>query len=127
MPDNNTIETVTRYKKYSQSRRMGLSLNSPRVYNINHKLTLKDPYCIKIGSESFTRSIQKWIEQDPKLVWCILYRSYKFYYIDVEIVRPMSLASDAYRHLKRIIEKQNPELIRQLEQKKNRKLQPCKR
>ncbi len=114
-------DTVASFKKF------GLSNRRPSIYNINHKLTLKDPYCIKIGAESFTRSIQKWIEQDPKLVWCILYRSYKFYYTDVEIFRPMSLASDAYKHLKRLIEKQNPELIRQLEQKKNRKLQPCKR
>jgi hypothetical protein len=100
-------------------KKMGLSLKEPRIYNINHKLTLQNPYSLLIRGEKVTMSLEKWIQVAPELIWAVLYKdSSAPVPEDVEIIRNLSLAHDSYLTLKATIKELQPALIKELEQKK---------
>lgn len=106
------------YNTPRSSKKMGLVLQRPSVYNINHKLTLRDPYGVIIDGVAHTKSVKKWIAEEPELVWCILYKKHSLLTKIIEIVKPLSLAYDAYRSLKKRVQEVNPNLLLELEQKK---------
>ena len=100
-------------------KKMGLTLKEPRIYNINHKLTLQNPYSLIIRSEKVTMSLEKWIQVAPELIWAVLYKdSTAPLPEEVKIIRNLSLAYDSYLILKATIQEINPALIKELEQKK---------
>ena len=100
-------------------KRMGLSLKEPRIYNINHKLTLQNPYSLQIRDEKVTMSLEKWIQVAPELIWAVLYKDSSVPVPEeVKIIRNLSLAHDSYLILKATIKEVNPALIKELEQKK---------
>jgi hypothetical protein len=83
-------------------KKMGLSLKEPRIYNINHKLTLQNPYSLIIRGEKVTMTLEKWIQVAPELIWAVLYK-------DCSVPVPQEVV---------IIKSLNPALIKVLEQKK---------
>ena len=100
-------------------KKMGLSLKEPRIYNINHKLTLQNPYSLIIRGEKVTMTLEKWIQVAPELIWAVLYKdSSTPVPQEVEIINNLSLAHDSYLILKAAIQEINPALIKELEQKK---------
>ena len=100
-------------------KKMGLSLKEPRIYNINHKLTLQNPYSLIIRGEKVTMSLEKWIQVAPELIWAVLYKdSSAPVPEEVEITNNLSLAHDSYLILKATIQELNPALIKELELKK---------
>ncbi len=100
-------------------KKMGLSLKEPRIYNINHKLTLQNPYSLIIRGEKVTMTLEKWIQVAPELIWAVLYKdSSTPVPQEVEIINNLSLAHDSYLILKATIQEINPALIKELEQKK---------
>jgi hypothetical protein len=100
-------------------KKMGLTLKEPRIYNINHKLTLQNPYSLIIRGEKVTMSLEKWIQVAPELIWAVLYKdSTAPLPEEVKIIRNLSLAYDSYLILKATIQELNPALIKELEQKK---------
>jgi hypothetical protein len=100
-------------------KKMGLSLKEPRIYNINHKLTLQNPYSLIIRGEKVTMTIEKWIQVAPELIWSVLYKdSTASLPEEVKIIRNLSLAHDSYLILKATIQELNPSLINKLKQKK---------
>jgi hypothetical protein len=100
-------------------KKMGLTLKEPRIYNINHKLTLQNPYSLIIRGEKVTMSLEKWIQVAPELIWAVLYKnSTAPLPEEVKIIRNLSLAYDSYLILKATIQEINPALIKELEQKK---------
>jgi hypothetical protein len=112
-----TIEEV--YDIPLFKKKMGLSLKEPRIYNINHKLTLQNPYSLIIRGEKVTMTLEKWIQVAPELIWAVLYKdSSTPVPQEVEIINNLSLAHDSYLILKATIQEINPALIKELEQKK---------
>ena len=100
-------------------KRMGLSLKEPRIYNINHKLTLQNPYSLIIRGEKVTMKLEKWIQVAPELIWAVLYKDISTPVPqEVKIIRNLSLAHDSYLKLKATIKELKPALINGLEQKK---------
>ena len=100
-------------------KKMGLTLKEPRIYNINHKLTLQNPYSLIIRGEKVTMTLEKWIQVAPELIWAVLYKnSTAPLPEEVKIIRNLSLAYDSYLILKATIQEINPALIKELEQKK---------
>ena len=98
---------------------MGLSLKEPRIYNINHKLTLQNPYSLIIRGEKVTMTLEKWIQVAPELIWAVLYKDISTPVPqEVKIIRNLSLAHDSYLKLKATIKELKPALINGLEQKK---------
>jgi len=100
-------------------KKMGLSLKKPRIYNINHKLTLQNPYSLIIRGEKVTMTLEKWIQVAPVLIWAVLYKDISTPVPqEVKIIRNLSLAHDSYLKLKATIKELKPALINGLEQKK---------
>ena len=100
-------------------KKMGLSLKEPRIYNINHKLTLQNPYSLIIRGEKVTMTLEKWIQVAPELIWAVLYKDISTPVLqEVKIIRNLSLAHDSYLKLKATIKELKPALINGLEQKK---------
>jgi hypothetical protein len=100
-------------------KKMGLSLKEPRIYNINHKLTLQNPYSLIIRGEKVTMKLEKWIQVAPELIWAVLYKDISTPVPqEVKIIRNLSLAHDSYLKLKATIKELKPALINGLEQKK---------
>lgn len=100
-------------------KKMGLSLKEPRIYNINHKLTLQNPYSLIIRGEKVTMTLEKWIQVAPELIWAVLYKDISTPVPqDVKIITNLSLAHDSYLKLKATIKELKPALINGLEQKK---------
>jgi hypothetical protein len=100
-------------------KKMGLSLKEPRIYNINHKLTLQNPYSLIIRGEKVTMTLEKWIQVAPELIWAVLYKDYSVPVPqEVKIINNLSLAHDSYLILKSTIQELNPALIKELELKK---------
>lgn len=100
-------------------KKMGLSLKEPRIYNINHKLTLQNPYSLIIRGEKVTMILEKWIQVAPELIWAVLYKDISTPVPqEVKIIRNLSLAHDSYLKLKATIKELKPALINGLEQKK---------
>ena len=100
-------------------KKMGLSLKEPRIYNINHKLTLQNPYSLIIRGEKVTMTLEKWIQVAPELIWAVLYKDISTPVPqEVKIIRNLSLAHDSYLKLKATIKELKPALINGLEQKK---------
>ena len=90
-----TIEEV--YDIPLFKKKMGLSLKEPRIYNINHKLTLQNPYSLIIRGEKVTMTLEKWIQVAPELIWAVLYKdSSTPVPQEVEIINNLSLAHDSY-------------------------------
>ena len=100
---------------------MGLKLEAPRIFNINHKLTLNNPYSLIISGEKVTKSIEKWINEAPELIWAVLYN--KTVPEEVYIIRRLSLARDSYNKLKATIQALRPDLIHELVKKKKARSQ----
>jgi len=117
-----TIEEV--YDIPLFKKKMGLSLKEPRIYNINHKLTLQNPYSLIIRGEKVTMTLEKWIQVAPELIWAVLYKdSSTPLPQEVEIINNLSLAHDSYLILKATIQELKPALINKLKQmKKHRRL-----
>lgn len=109
-----TIEEV--YDIPLNQKKMGLKLEAPRIFNINHKLTLNNPYSLIIGGEKVTKSIEKWINEAPELIWAVLYNN--TVPVEVNIIRKLSLARDSFNKLKATIQALKPGLIHELVQKK---------
>ena len=100
-------------------KKMGLSLKEPRIYNINHKLTLQNPYSLIIRGEKVTMTLEKWIQVAPELIWAVLYKDISTPVPqEIKIIRNLSLAHDSYLKLKATIKELKPALINGLEQKK---------
>ncbi len=100
-------------------KKMGLKLEAPRIFNINHKLTLHNPYSLIIRGEKITMTLEKWIQVAPVLIWAVLYNNISAPLPEeVKIIRNLSLAHDSYLKLKETIQELNPALIKELEQKK---------
>ena len=114
-----TIEEV--YDIPINQKKMGLKLVAPRIFNINHKLTLNNPYSLIIGGEKVTKSIEKWINEAPELIWAVLYN--KTVPEEVCIIRRLSLARDSFNKLKATIQALRPDLIYELVQKKKARSQ----
>lgn len=109
-----TIEEV--YDIPLNQKKMGLKLEAPRIFNINHKLTLNNPYSLIIGGGKVTKSIEKWINEAPELIWAVLYNN--TVPVEVNIIRKLSLARDSFNKLKATIQALRPGLINELVQKK---------
>ena len=90
-------------------KKMGLSLKEPRIYNINHKLTLQNPYSLIIRGEKVTMTLEKWIQVAPELIWAVLYKDISTPVPqEVKIIRNLSLAHDSYLKLKATIKELKP-------------------
>jgi hypothetical protein len=112
-----TIEEAYDIPRFQK--KMGLRLDAPRIFNINHKLTLNNPYSLIIRGEKSTMTIEKWIHIAPMLIWAVLYKdSSAPLPEEVKIIRNLSLAHDSYSKLKDTIQELNPALLKELEQKK---------
>jgi hypothetical protein len=96
---------------------MGLRTKSPQEFNIDKKLRPQDPLILFINGERKSKSIESWIEIVPERLWDKIYKTSEYgskYNVPAgKEVSKLSLCSNAYSLLKRVIEKLYP--VRQVE------------
>jgi hypothetical protein len=110
-------------KRFDTNFKMGLFANNPREFNIDKKLRLQDPLKLLVDNKLISHSIRKWIDQDPVRIWIKLFQPSKYYTLynitSGKECHRISLCSNSYAELSKVIKMKRPDLFREKELRKN--------
>ncbi len=91
---------------------MGTEAGLTYHFTISGKLRCQDPLTITTQETTVKKRVQTWIEEDPNLVWLLVYGK------GVQKSTKLSLCRDALTLLKTKIAEVNPSLLVELDKRK---------
>lgn len=106
------VNSLENYENEPSKIVMGTTAGLTRVFNISAKLRLQDPLTISINGITTSKRVSKWVNEDPMLVWKLLYGK------TPKGSTSLSLASDSLKALKNQVQKICPEALTELEARK---------